>query len=31
MIDNAARPLSTVPLPVLAVLIVSLLIQVCWS
>ena len=27
----SARPLSTVPLPVLAVLIASLVIQVCWS
>ncbi len=31
MNDRAARPLSTVPLPVLAVIIVSLLIQVGWS
>ena len=31
MNNSAARPLSTVPLPVLAVLIASLVIQVCWS
>lgn len=31
MSDNAARPLSTVPLPVLAVFIAGLVIQVCWS
>lgn len=31
MNDSAARPLSTVPLPVLAVLIAGLVIQVCWS
>ena len=31
MRTSAARPLSTVPLPVLAVFIASLVIQVCWS
>ena len=31
MNDSAARPLSTVPLPVLAVFIAGLVIQVCWS
>ena len=31
MNDNATRPLSAVPLTVLAVLIASLVIQVCWS
>ena len=31
MNNNATRPLSTVPLPVLAVFIASLVIQVCWS
>ena len=31
MNNSAARPLSAVPLPVLAVLIASLVIQVCWS
>ena len=31
MNNSAARPLSTVPLPVLAVFIASLVIQVCWS
>ena len=31
MNNSATRPLSTVPLPVLAVLIASLVIQVCWS
>ena len=31
MNDSVTRPLSTVPLPVLAVFIASLAIQVCWS
>lgn len=31
MNNSAARPVSTVPLPVLAVLLASLVIQVCWS
>ena len=31
MKNSATRPLSSVPLPVLAVLIASLVIQVCWS
>ena len=31
MNDSAARPLSTVPFPVLAVFIAGLVIQVCWS
>ena len=31
MDNSATRPLSTVPFPVLAVLIASLVIQVCWS
>ena len=31
MNNSPARPLSTVPLPVLALLIASLVIQVCWS